>query len=197
MPSTARQQRRADRGRGERLPATEPEDGAEEHVDVRGAVRGARGARVDAEAEDAGAEDAGEDDADHDVVGAAAVAEQPERDRDQHSGAEQADPRVDADRERGERARERDVAQRVGAEHLAAQHDEVADESARGRDRGAGEERVAHERVREHLREAGAGGIGQHRRDHDAALTAPAYRRAPPYVTSAIAEIQNPTGYGE
>ena len=53
---------------------------------------------------------------------------------------------VDSEREGGERAGERDVTERVAAEDLAAQHDEVADQPARGGDRGAGEERVADER---------------------------------------------------
>ena len=127
-------------------PRPKPEDRTEQHVDVGRAVRRAPRGRVDAEEQHAGAEDPGEHRADHDVVGAPAVAEQPERDRDEHRRPEQARTRVDADRERRQRAGERDVTERVGAEHLAAQHDEVADEPARRRDRGPGEERVAHER---------------------------------------------------
>ena len=57
---------------------------------------------------------------------------------------------VDSERGRAECARERDVAERVAGEHLRAQHDEPADEAAGDRDEAAGDERVAHELVREH-----------------------------------------------
>ena len=93
---------------------------------------------------------AGERDPDRDVVGVRAVAEQPEHQRDQDRGGEQADADVDPGGGRGERAGERDVAERVAGEHLRAEHDEVADQPARERDRGAGEPSVADELLREH-----------------------------------------------
>ena len=42
------------------------------------------------------------------------------------------------------------MTERVAGEHLGAEHDEIADQAARERDRGAGEQRVAEELVGEH-----------------------------------------------
>jgi len=64
---------------------------------------------------------------------------------------EQANARIDARRQRRQRTCERDVTQRVGTEHLTAQHDEITDEPARGGDCRTGNERVPHERMREHI----------------------------------------------
>ena len=65
-------------------------------------------------------------------------------------GGEQPDADVDPGGGGGERAGEGDVAERVAGEHLRAEHDEVADQAARERDRGAGQPGVADELVREH-----------------------------------------------
>ncbi len=73
---------------------------------------------------------------------------------------EQPDPDVDPGGGRGERAGERDVAERVAGEHLRAQHDEVADQPAGERDRGAGQEGVADELLREHQAVASPAGSG-------------------------------------
>ena len=63
---------------------------------------------------------------------------------------EEARLQVDAEGGGGERAGEGDVAECVAGEHLGPQDDEVADEPAGESDEAAGEERVAHELVREH-----------------------------------------------
>src|SRR5438270_646761 len=102
---------------------------------------------------------------------------------------EEAEARVETGGERGERAGERDMRQRVGGEDLGAQHEEVPDQSGGERDGRAGEERVLHERVREH---------------HATLLArdpaAPPSRRvaaASTYPPNASVVSQKPIGYGE
>ena len=126
------------------------EDRAEEDADARRPVPGARVRREDREEEDAEAERPGEERADDDVVGAGAVAERAHRDAAADGGDEEAGADVDAERGGGERPGERDVAERVAREDLRAQHDEAADEPACEPDEAAGDERVAHELLREH-----------------------------------------------
>ena len=92
-----------------------------------------------------------------------AVAEQSEPEPDGDGGGEEPEASVESEREGGEGAGERDVAEGVAAEDLASEHDEVADESTRGSDAGAGEERVPDEGMREHVGEAGARGVGEDR----------------------------------
>ena len=88
--------------------------------------------------------------------GPAATAERAHAERRPPIGDdEQAEPQVDAERERRERTGERDVAQRVGGEDGGAQHHEVADEAGRERDRGAGQQGVLHEGLTKHERASG------------------------------------------
>ena len=98
------------------------------------------------------AEDPGEGDADGHVVGTRPLSEPGEQQRHQHGRREQPDALVDAGGGGSQRAGEGDVAERVAGEDLRAQDDEVAEQAARDRDQRAGEQRVAHERQREHQR---------------------------------------------
>ena len=135
----------------------ETEDRSEQGAGSEQAVAAAGSGAEQREEVHAEPEDRGERDPDRDVVGVRAVAERAEQQRDQDRRGEQPDADVDPGGGGGERAGERDVAERVAGEHLRAQDDEVADQPARERDRGAGEPGVADELVREHQAVASAG----------------------------------------
>ena len=129
----------------------EPEDRAEENSHGRRPVRGAPARREDREEEHAKSEDPGEDGADRDVICSCPVAELAHPDPGDDRGSEEPDPNVDPERGRRERACEGNVAECVAREDLRTEHEEVADEPAGGADERAGEERVAHELLGEHV----------------------------------------------
>ena len=130
----------------------QPEDRPEEDAHAGRPVRAAPVCREDGEEEHAQSERPREERSDDDVVGSRPVAEGAHDDAAEDGGEEEPRPQVDAERCGRERSRERDVAQCVACEHLRAQHDEPADEPAGDSDDAPGDERVAHELLREHQR---------------------------------------------
>src|SRR6185436_2310454 len=135
---------------GSNVGPTEPEDRAEQDAYARGAVPGTFLGGEDRQKEDAEAQRPGEEGADGHVICVGLVSEQADDDRAEDRRGE--DAREDVEPQDGGRqaARKSDVAKSVAGEDLGSEDDEVADQSAGEPDESAGDQRVAHELVREH-----------------------------------------------
>ena len=147
------QPRRSPRARSARragLGWRRAEDRAEQGAGAEQAVAASGAGAEQREEEDAEAEDPGEDDPDRDVVGARALAEAPSRSATRIVAANRPSRMSTPAAAAASAPVNATWLSASPANTCAAEHDEVADQPARQRDRGAGEERVADELVGEH-----------------------------------------------